>query len=178
RAMSRAPVIVGVGFAQERTEDPRACPEPYVLMVRAVRAAAADAGADRLATELDSVSVPQGMWQYRNPGKLVADALGCPSEKSSIAALGVRQLTRFADLCRAIAAGEQTAGVFVGGEAQYRELRSMITRQPVADTVQPEDTPPPDVHHTSPDPFVSDLESRRGLHVPAEHFAIIESALR
>jgi acetyl-CoA C-acetyltransferase len=34
------------------------------------------------------------------------------------------------------------------------------------------------VHLTSQDPFCSDLEGRRGLHLPAELFAIIESALR
>ena len=174
----RTPIIVGVGFHDEREDDPLACPEPYELMLRAVRRAADDAGSTRLLAELESISVPQGMWQYKNPGKLIADAVGCPRAKSVIADLGVLQLTLLSDLCRAVAAGEQALGVVTGGEAQFRELRSMVTRQPVADTQQPDDTPPPDVHHTSPDPFCSDLESRRGLNVPVEYFAIIESALR
>ncbi|MBI1814887.1 MAG: hypothetical protein HYR72_07915 [Deltaproteobacteria bacterium] len=173
------PVIVGIGFHQERTDDPTQCAEPYQLMVRAVRSAASDAGSSEdMLRQLESISVPQGMWQYRNPGKLIADALGCPLAKSVISDLGVLQLTILSDLCRAIAAGEQQIGVVAGGEAQFRELRSMITQQPVRDTQQSEDTPPPDVHHTSPDPFTSDLEGQRGLHLPAEHFAIIESALR
>jgi acetyl-CoA C-acetyltransferase len=88
------------------------------------------------------------------------------------------QLTPLNDLCREIAAGEQDLGVVTGGEAQFRALRSMITQQPAPDTEQPEDTPRPDVHLTSLDPFCSDLENRRGLHSPAELFAIIESALR
>jgi acetyl-CoA C-acetyltransferase len=54
----------------------------------------------------------------------------------------------------------------------------MITRRPVSETQQPQDTPPPDVHLTSQDPFCSDLEGQRGLHLPVEFFAIIESALR
>jgi acetyl-CoA C-acetyltransferase len=172
------PVIVGIGFYQERIDDPTQCAEPYQLMVRAVRNAAEDAGAPALLTQLDSISVPQGMWQYRNPGRLIAAALDCPSAKSVIADLGVLQLTLLSDLCRAIAAGEQRIGVVTGGEAQYRELRSMITQQPVRDTHQPDDTPPPDVHHTSADPFCSDLETQRGIHLPVELFAIIESALR
>jgi acetyl-CoA C-acetyltransferase len=174
----RIPIIVGIGFQQERLEDPTRCAEPYQLMVRAVRAAAADAGCEALPREFDSISVPQGMWQYRNPGKLIADALGCPAARSIVADLGVLQLTPLSDLCRAVAAGEQEIGVVTGGEAQFRELRSMITRQPVSDTQQSEDTPPPDVRHTSADPFCSDLEGQRGLHLPAELFAIIESALR
>ncbi|MCI0433892.1 MAG: hypothetical protein L0271_09590, partial [Gemmatimonadetes bacterium] len=172
------PVIIGVGFDRERTDDPRASSEPYRLMARAVRRAAEDAGSDALLEQIESISVPRGMWQYRNPGRLIADAVGCPSARSVIADLGVLQLTPLSDLCRAIAAGEQALGVVTGGEAQFRELRSMITRHPVSDTVQSEDTPPPDVHHTSPDLFCSDLEGQRGLHVPVQHFAIIESALR
>jgi acetyl-CoA C-acetyltransferase len=175
---SNTPVIVGIGFHQERMEDPTECAEPYKLMVRAVRTAADDAGYPALLQQIESISVPQGMWQYRNPGKLIAEALGCPSAKSVISDLGVLQLTLLSDLCRAIAVGEQAVGVVTGGEAQFRELRSMITQQPVSDTQQPEDTPPPDVHHTSQDPFCSDLEGQRGLHLPVELFAIIESALR
>src|ERR1051325_1767287 len=114
------PVIVGVGFHQEKIDDPTQCSEPYQLMVRAVRNAAADAGSAALLPQIESISVPQGMWQYRNPAKLIADSLGCPSAKSVISDLGVLQLTPFDDLCRAITAGEQAVGVVTGGEAQYR----------------------------------------------------------
>lgn len=174
----RTPVIVGIGFEQQRRDDPTQCDEPYQLMVRAVRAAAADAGSAALPAQLESISVPQGMWQYRNPGRLVAAELGCPAARSVISDLGVLQLTLFGDLCRAIAAGAQDLGVVTGGEAQYRALRAMITQQPAPETEQPEDTPPPDVHLTSPDMFCSDLEGQRGLSLPVELFAIIESALR
>lgn len=172
------PVIAGVGFCREPSEDPRACPEPYRLMAEAVRRAAEDAGDDGALRHVESISIPRGMWQYPNPGRLVADALGFPGARSVLAELGVLQLRPLADLCRSIAAGEQTIGVVTGGEAQFRALRAMITGQTAGETVQPEDTPPPDVHHSSTDPFCSDLEAERGLHVPVQHFAIIESALR
>ncbi|MCC6847012.1 MAG: hypothetical protein IT294_00825 [Deltaproteobacteria bacterium] len=173
----RTPVIVGVGFRQEKLEDPKASAEPYVLMVEAARRAAADAGAEDLAPAIESVAVPQGMWEYRNPAKLVADALGCPRATTILAGLGVLQLQLVTDLCDAIAAGERAVGVVVAGEAKYRRLRSTITGEPVHDT--PTDgLPPPDVHQTSQDMWCSDLESRRGLTSPIEFFAIIESALR
>ena len=174
----RTPVIVGVGFHMERLDDPTQCVEPYQLMVRAVRAAAADAGDATLPAQLESIAVTQGMWQYRNAGRLVAAELGCPSATSILSDLGVLQLTPLDDLCRAIAAGEQELGVVTGGEAQYRALRAMITQQPAPETEQPEDTPPPDVHLKSSDMFCSDLEGQRGLSLPVELFAIIESALR
>jgi acetyl-CoA C-acetyltransferase len=172
------PIIVGVGFHQEQTEDPIESSEAYQLMVRAVRRAADDAGSEELLRQIESISVPQGLWQYRNPGKLIADALECPSAKSVISDLGVLQLTLLSELCRAIAAGEQDVGVITGGEAKFRELRSKITQQPIADTQQSEDTPVPEVRHSSSDPFCTDLEAQRGLWSPVEFFAIIESALR
>ncbi len=172
------PIIVGVGFDQQRLDDPTECSEAYELMVNAVRAAARDAGSDELLKQIESISVTQGLWQYRNPAKLIADALGCPSAKSIVSDLGVLQLTLLSDLCRAIAAGEQDLGVITGGEAKFRELRSTITQQPVVETQQTEDTPLPDVRLTSSDPFCSDLESQRGFASAVDYFAVIESALR
>ena len=154
------PVIVGIGFEQETFEDPTQCAEPWRLMVRAVRRAAADAGSETPLAQIESISVPQGMWEYRNPGRLIADALGCPSARSILSDLGVLQLSLLSDLCRAIAAGEQQVGVITGGEAKFRELRGVIVGQPVANTKQPQDTPLPDVHHTSSDPWASELEAR------------------
>src|SRR5438552_11644951 len=150
------PVIVGIGFEQETSEDPTRCAEPSELMTRAVRRAAADGGSEALLAEIESISVPQGMWEYPNPGRLIADALGCPSARSILSDLGVLQLSLLSDLCRAIAAGEQHVGVITGGEAKLRELRAGIAGRPVANTEQPQDTPPPDVHHTSSDPWASE----------------------
>ena len=86
------PVIVGIGFEQETSDDPAQCAEPWQLMARAVRRAAADAGSAALLAQIESISVPQGMWEYRNPGRLIADALGCPSARSILSDLGVLQL--------------------------------------------------------------------------------------
>jgi acetyl-CoA C-acetyltransferase len=175
---ARTPVIVGVGFHQERLDDPTQSSEAYQLMVQAARNAAADAGTNELLAHIESISIPQGLWPYRNPGKLVADALGCKNAKTIVSDLGVLQLMPLAGLCRTIAAGEQDVGLVTGGEAKYRDLRSQITGQPAPVTEQPEDTPRPDVRYGSSDPFCSDLESKRGLQSPIALFAIIESALR
>lgn len=172
------PVIAGVGFCQNHSEDPRDCPEPCQLMIDAIRDAAMDAGAPALVRSLESIAVQQGMWGYRNPGRLLAEALDCPGTKSVLSDLGVLQLTPLFDLCRAIAAGEQSIGVVTGGEAKFRELRSKITGIAVGDTEQPADTPAPDLHLTSPDPFATHAEGQAGLFLPVEYFAVIESALR
>src|SRR5262245_33492690 len=98
------PVIVGIGFRQEKSDDPAQCPEAYQLMVEAARIAADDAGSRELLTQIESIAVTQGIWLYPNPGKLIGEALGCPSARSFVAGLGVLQLAPLNELCRAIAA--------------------------------------------------------------------------
>jgi acetyl-CoA C-acetyltransferase len=172
------PVIIGVGFCQEKNDDALACSEPYQLMVQAVRDAARDAGSDAILQQLESISVEQGMWNYRNPGKLIADAIGCPQAKSILADLGVLQMTPLFNLFDAIESGEQHIGVVTGGEAKYRELRAKISGQTVSNTQQGEDTPAPDVYHPTPDPFATEVEAAAGIFMPVELFAVIESAIR
>src|SRR5438067_11252283 len=99
------PVIVGIGFEQETSEDPTQCAERWQLMVRAVRRAAADAGSEALLALIESISVPQGMWEYRNPGRLVAVALGCPSARSILSDRGLLQQSLVDDLCIVFSAG-------------------------------------------------------------------------
>ena len=172
------PVIVGAGFCQQKHDDPAACAEPYQLMVNAIRQAAQDAGCDALLAELQSIAVLKGMWEYRNPGRLIARALGCRQARSILADVGNLQLSPLFELCVAIRSGEQELGVVTGGEAKFRELRARITGQGVSNTREPEDTPQPDVFHSVPDPFCSEVEARAGIMLPVEYFAVIESALR
>lgn len=175
------PVIIGVGFCQEKFDDPLASAEPYQLMVKAIRDAARDAGAaaaDKIGRQLETITVLQGMWQYKNPGKLIADTLGCREAKTILADVGNLQLSALFELCQAIENGEQHIGVVVGGEAKYRELRAKITGQAVTTTAQGEETPAPDEYVGIPDPFASDVEANIGLFMPVELFSVIESALR
>ena len=173
------PVIIGVGFCQQKKDDALACDEPLELMRLAVLDAARDAGQqETLLTQLDSISVEQGMWQYRNPGKWIADAVGSPQAKSVLADLGVLQMTPLFNLFDAIVRGEQQLGIVTGGEAKYRELRAKIAGVTVHHTVQGEETPAPDLYHPTPDPFATAVESAAGIMMPVELFAVIESAIR
>lgn len=176
------PVIIGVGFCQQKFDDPLASAEPYQLMVKAIKDAARDAGgtglADNIARQLETITVLQGMWQYKNPGKLIADELGCPDAKKNLADVGNLQLSALFELCQAIESGEQHIGVVVGGEAKYRELRAKITGVAVTTTQQGDEIPAPDEYVGIPDPFASDVEANIGLFMPVELFSVIESALR
>jgi acetyl-CoA C-acetyltransferase len=174
----RTPVIVGVGFCQEKLEDPVSSREAWQLMAAAIRDGAEDAGNSALLPQLESITVLKGMWEYKNPGKLLADELGCTGAKSILADVGNLQLGALFDLCNAIAEGKQSLGVVVGGEAKYRELRAKITGREVHQTQQGDEVPDPDVYVGIPDPFASDVEVNAGIFMPVELFAVIESALR
>ena len=61
---SSIPVLVGVAQLEQRLADPAEAREPLDLMLDAVRAAAADAGATRLLSEATAVRVIRGAWRY------------------------------------------------------------------------------------------------------------------
>lgn len=172
------PVIVGVGFEMNHADHAKDCPEPLELMLSAIKDALIDCGSADAASQLESIAVQQGMWEYSNPAAYLASALNCESAQTELSDLGVLQLTPFFELCYRIADGQQSIGVLVGGEAKYRELRARINGEEVANTSMPEGTPAPDVHYQSQDPFASDVEARAQIFMPVDMFAVIESALR
>ncbi len=176
----RTPVLVGVGFADQRCEDPREALEAFALMAQAV----SQAGIDALGTELsqsllscvDSIAIPQGFWGYPDPGRLVADAVGALHAKSILAGIGILQQTLISNACSDIAAGESDVVVVTGGEAKYRSLRAILAGVELEETAQ--DGARPDQVLSSPDPIWTDYEASRGLSMPVSFFAIMESALR
>lgn len=88
--ISREPVLVGIAQLAQRDADPAedTGKEPLELMVDAVREAAADAGAPTLATSADAVRVVRGMWPYEDPGRAVAETLGCPQAETGMTLWG------------------------------------------------------------------------------------------
>jgi len=170
------PVIVGIGFADQRCEDPGDALEAYELMAQAVERAAEDAGAVRLLEEADSLQVPQGFWQYKDPGRLIAERVGAKRARTLLASIGILQQTLFSRACRAIANGENRVAIVTGGDTKYRTLRATIAGRALSDTTQ-EDVEP-DEKLVSDDPLWAPLEQERGLMMPVEFYAIMESALR
>lgn len=82
----RTPVLVGVGQLNQRTapDAPFAeIPEPIDLVERAARLAAEDAGSGELLTNVDTISIANIFsWEYRDPGRLLADRLGAAPKRT------------------------------------------------------------------------------------------------
>lgn len=170
------PVLVGVAALQQRFEDAREGMEPCAMMAEALRRAAADAGAPELLSRANRIEVPKGLWNYSDPARLVADAIGATSAQTVLAEIGILQQTIMNRACSSISDGEASVVLITGAEAKYRALRGQITGLEVVDTSQtdavPDITLQPDAELWSP------IESVAGLSMPVGYYAIMDSALR
>ena len=171
------PLLVGVGIASQRFDDPTHSAEPIVLMEQALRNAALDCGNAAMLSAAQSVAVPKGMWGYRDPARLLIEKIGATSARSSLFELGVLQTSLLARACEAIGAGTLDIAIVVGGEAKFRSLRSAITGLECPESQQAEDIAPDDTVVPSVD-VLHRVEIERGLAVPARQYAILESAMR
>ena len=173
----RTPVLVGIGVATQREEDPARALEPLDLMLAAVRNAGADAlpAPEALLSGVGRIGVPKGRWRYRNPGGEIGRAIGADRAVSLLASVGVLQQTLIGDACRAITEGETNTALVVGGDAGYRILRSNIKG------VAAEDRQQDDVPHVSLSPkdeLCHPAELLAGIKMPVGLYAIMESAYR
>ena len=79
---ANTPVLVGVAAVQQRFEHCEEGLEPVQLMVEALQRAAADAGAPDLLGRVDEILVPQGIWAYSDPARLIARAFAAGRTKA------------------------------------------------------------------------------------------------
>ena len=172
----RTPVLVGAGVTHRRCADPTQALEPVALMVAAVEEAARDAGTRRILAEADSIRVPRGFWEYSDPGRLIADAVGATRASTVLAEIGILQQTLLSDACSAIASGAARIVIVAGGEAKYRSLRASITGVTLADTQQTDAVP--DTIQRPHESLWHDIEPARGLVMPVQFFSVIDSAMR
>lgn len=171
----RMPVLVGIAAIQQKDDDVARMDEALLLMQQAVEKAVLDAGAPALLRQIDYIGVPQGFWSYSDPARLIARAVGSPEASTCLAGIGISQQSLISDACSRIAEGDIDVAVVTGGEAKYRSLQAQIQGLTLTDTVQERERP--DRHWQREDDLWSQLEEQRGLLMPVEFYALIESAL-
>jgi acetyl-CoA C-acetyltransferase len=170
------PVLVGVAAVQQKLDDYQRALEPVALMEQALRDAAVDAGSAELLCRADEILVPKSMWGYRDPGRLLAHALGATSATTLLAEFGILQQTLLSLACQRIAAGEAGVVLVTGGEARYRAVCAARAGVEAPEThqvgVEPDTTLRP------ADDMWSSVETDSGLGMPVGYYAILDSALR
>jgi acetyl-CoA C-acetyltransferase len=172
----RTPVMVGVGLQSQREPEPLDADEPLSLMRRACVAAARDAGAPTVLSQIDRVYVPKGRWRYRDPGRAMATSFGSPNATSVLARVGVLQESLIADGCSNIIDRSADVCLVVGGEAGFRLLCATKGGYELHDEQQ--DTEP-DVIWRADSPIMLAAEIAAGLGEDAVgYYAIIAAAAR
>ena len=169
------PVLVGVGVAMRRENDPAFALEPIDLMLEAVCAAGDDCGAPALLAQVDTIAVPRGRWRYRNPSGEIARAIGATSATTIVSSVGVLQQTLIANGCQAIANGQIESALVTGADAGYRILRSKLAGIRADERNQNDD---PDVWLEPKEELRHPAEVAAGLKMPVGLYAILESARR
>lgn len=169
------PVLVGIGVAAQREDDPRLAMDPLALMTRAARLAGQDSGAPDLLRVLDRIMVPKGRWTHNDPGRAIAAALGSRGAKTVLSTVGVLQQTLIGNACAAIAAGDIETAMVVGGDAGYRLLRARIAG---IELTEPEADGSPDELLAPKEELRHEAELRAGLRMPVGLYAMMETAFR
>jgi acetyl-CoA C-acetyltransferase len=172
---ARTPVLVGIGVATQREEDPSRALDPLAMMIEATRLAGADAGVPGLLSALDRILVPRGRWSYGDPARAIARSFGAARTETVLSTVGVLQQTLLGNACSGIAAGEIDVAVVAGGDAGYRILRSRITGQELS---SPDPGGTPDVLLAPKEDLRHEAEIRAGLRMPVGLYAMMESAFR
>ncbi|TNF90234.1 MAG: hypothetical protein EP301_01485 [Gammaproteobacteria bacterium] len=178
--MSETPVLVGIAQNEQRPVDPKASREPLELMLDALRAAAEDAAAPTLLSEASSIRVVRGMWPYKNPGRVIADTLGCSQAETCLSQFGGNFVqTTVNQSALDIQSGRHDIILITGAEcgstqAKARRaglnLREDLAWQPAEGT--------PDAMIGEDVPMVHDIERAIGLLQPIQYYPMFENALR
>jgi acetyl-CoA C-acetyltransferase len=171
----RTPVLVGVGVATQREDDFRQAAEPLDLMLQAVRAAGADAGAAGALPGAQWIAVPRGRWRYGNPAGEIAREFGAVQARSVLTSVGVLQQSVVAEACGRIARGQAHTTLVAGADAGYRILRAQIAGERASERPT---AGAPDEYWEPAEELRHPVEVRAGLKMPAGLYAILESAFR
>jgi acetyl-CoA C-acetyltransferase len=172
----RVPILVGVAQVLQRDGDPDGAREPLALMIEAVRAAADDAGSRELLTRADLVLVSRGMWRYQDPGRAIAQQIGCPGAKTALTQYGGNYVqTAVSRTCLDIQSGALDVAVVTGAECGRTWAR--LSKQGKATGWS--DAP------GTPDEIIGDelemwhpAEVARGIRMPIQIYPIFDVALR
>ncbi len=170
------PVLIAASALMQKDIELSQSLDVIELMTAALKNAAEQAGISAQLSALQQIMVPQGLWPYGDPAKLIANNVGANQAKTLFAKIGVSQQTLLTRACLDIQTGKADMIAVVGGEAKYRALRAAIAQQDLPDTHQAEcdaDT----VLEPAAELWAEE-ESAAGLAMPVGFYALMEDALR
>ena len=173
--MKHRSVVIGVSAIQQKG-DFENLDEALLLMDQAVKEALSDSGNKSVKDHIDEIRIPKGFWRYRDPGKWIAknnDFQGIPT--TYITKIGVLQQNLINEACLKIENGEINASIILGGEARYKQLRSVIEKKEYLETKLDEN---PDFYIKAKEDLYGDGELEELGAMAGGYYATMETAIR
>ena len=173
--MKHRSVVIGVSAIQQKG-DFENLDEALLLMDQAVKEALSDSGNKSVKDHIDEIRIPKGFWRYRDPGKWIAknnDFQGIPT--TYVTKIGVLQQNLINEACLKIENGEINASIILGGEARYKQLRSVIEKKEYFETKLDEN---PDFYIKAKEDLYGDGELEELGAMAVGYYATMETAIR
>jgi len=168
------PVLVGCGEVVDRPATLDVAREPLALAETAVRAAALDAGAERLIAEADALDLVNiSSWRYADPAGQLAARLGIVPRHRFYAEIGGESPVRMVhDAALRIARGDGRIAIVCGAEAQYSAARAHREAATLAWTPYATDAP----KSLSGRDLIHPLAAAAGLTAPTNVYPLYDMA--
>ncbi len=173
--MKHRSVAIGVSAIQQKG-DFENLDEALHLMNQAIKEALCDSGNKSIKDHIDEIRIPKGFWRYRDPGKWIAknnDFKNIPT--TYVTKIGVLQQNLINEACLKIENGEINASIILGGEARYKQLRSVIEKKEYFETKLNEN---PDFYIKAKEDLYGDEELEELGAMAVGYYATIETAIR
>ena len=173
--MKHRSVVIGVSAIQQKGHF-ESLDEALLLMDQAVKEALSDSGNKSIKNHIDEIRIPKGFWRYRDPGKWIAknnDFKRIPT--TYVTKIGVLQQNLINEACLKIENGEINASIILGGEARYKQLRSVIEKKEYFETELDEN---PDFYIKAKEDLYGDEELEELGAMAVGYYATMETALR
>ena len=173
--MKHRSVVIGVSAIQQKG-DFENLDEALFLMDQAVKEALSDSGNKSIKDHINEIRIPKGFWRYRDPGKWIAknnDFKTIPT--TYVTKIGVLQQNLINEACLKIENGEINASIILGGEARYKQLRSVIEKKEYFETKLDEN---PDFYIKAKEDLYGDEELEELGAMAVGYYATMETALR
>ena len=173
--MKHRSVVIGVSAIQQKGNFEN-LDEALLLMDHALKAALSDSGNRLVKDYIDEIRIPKGFWRYRDPGKWIAKNNNFKSIPITyVTKIGVLQQNLINEACLKIENGEINASIILGGEARYKQLRSIIDKKEYSETKLDEN---PDFYIKAKEDLYGDEELAELGAMAVGYYAAMETAIR
>lgn len=172
---STTPVLIGVGAAHQRLDEPGAGLDTTGLMTEAVESALADAGTPAVTGRVNWIGATRGLSWLPDAARRISETLGV-SVHTVAADVGIPQQTLVNRALAAVRDGTADVAIVCGGETKYRD--DLAKRAGVELAGHGQEGLEPDTHMTPEGEIVARPEIDIGAVAPVQQYAMIDSARR